>query len=658
MTINKQKMQTFLDHLYSIDFKERPVTISKFLSDRQFLGNFLEGGRAVYPVWKESLTEVMCEDSKYLVILTGAIGTGKTTAAVWGLAYVIYRILCLKNPWKYFGLASGGKLAIPFFNLTKTLGASTSYQLLHSYMTNSSWFLKHGHIRGKEDIWLDIPIFEYILASPYARGFGTLGQNVITGIMDEVDSPNESEKQKRRVLDAYNNTSRRFISRFVDPQSGETLGKLFIVSSKQETVSFLSTFIAERKGSPEVYVKDIAIWEAKPDTQYSGKKFHVMVGDVYTPAKVITSIKELQEAQKLEFRIIEVPIEYKEAFIVDVIGSLRDLAGVSVESSRMSKLFSSEQVLENCYDKSKIDPVKKPTILVGLHDNIDLMNFVDFSKIRVPKKYPRYIHCDIAYSGEGDALGLGISSVSGWMKVNQQLADGNIEERKMPVVETDFVLRIKGKPGDQIDFSAIRRFILDFRLLGFKIGKFTADHRAMSTDTLQILENAGISTGYLSLDKTPEGYLLFRDLVIQKRWICHKDKYLHFELSNLDYDTVKNKIDHPDKIMKIVFLQDGDTREIVMKGSKDKADGLVGSVIGALEDIKIPPDVEVIRNLMGKAIKSVVPKLGITRMSDVEFMKDGGLRITKKKSEVEEIDTAKTSTAKTIKNMFKKIQNG
>ena len=657
---NSDKVSTYLEHLYSLDFKERPVSVSQFLDDPNFLGRSTEGGKVVYPVWRQSLIEVMGEDSKYLPIFTGAIGVGKTrAAAAYGIPYVMYRILELRNPWAYFNLAPGGKLSVVFFNLTKGLGSSTGYQIFQSHLLNSPWFLKRGTVRGIKTPYLDIPIFEYVLASPHVKGFGTLGKDVIAGVLDEVDSPDESENSKLKVLEMYNSTSRRFTSRFVDPMSGESLGKLFLVASKQETVSFLNIFIVERKDSPEVYIKDISIWEAKPVTDYCGEKFYVMVGDAYTTSKILQTDKELEEAQRSEFQVVAVPVEYRESFVQDLNGALRDLAGISVTSSRASKLFSSEQILEDCYDKSKEDPVRKATIMVGLKDRVDLVRYIDFTKIRVPKNYPRYLHCDIAYSGEGDALGLGMSSVSGWMKINKQLPGGNIEERKMPVVETDFVLRLKGKPGDEIEFACVRRLVLDMRLMGFNIRKFTADLRLMSADTRQILINAGIDADYLSLDKKPDGYLLFRDLVRERRWVCHKDSYLHFELANLEYDTKKNKIDHPEKVVKLVFLKDGDSTEVVIHGSKDKADGAVGSVEGALENVEVPPDREVIRNLVERIMKPPVslPVTGIAKLPEIEFLEEKGLGLVKREK-AKETEEHVSDKVKTLRNIFKKIRDG
>ena len=47
------KMQTYLDHFYSLDYKERPVSVDRFLDDPHFLGNSTSKGQDVYDVWRK-----------------------------------------------------------------------------------------------------------------------------------------------------------------------------------------------------------------------------------------------------------------------------------------------------------------------------------------------------------------------------------------------------------------------------------------------------------------------------------------------------------------------------------------------------------------------------------------------------------------------------
>jgi len=593
--VSNNTIHSYLDHLYDLDYKERPVPMKEFLSSPKFLGNVTSKGKTVLPIWKTVLDDISREDGKYIIILTGAIGTGKTVTAVEAVAYVMHRILCLKDPFAYFNKTGGGKMAIVFFNLTKTLGEGKGFNLLQSYLLSSPWFRSHGIVCGSEkNRRIDFPIFEYKLASPQAQGFGFVGADVIIALMDEVDSQIASEPQKLRIMAAYEATVRRFVTRFV--YDNQSIGRLFLVASKQEKLSFLNTFIIKMHGAKEVYIVDIAFWEASDISNYSGEKFKISLGDTFFPPKILRLEEDVKEAIDRKFKIIDVPIEYMDDFERDIVGALRDLAGISITQLRTTKLFASESVLTACYDKDRQDPVRVQTIEVGLRDDVNLLNYIDLSRIKVSRNIPRFIHVDIAFTG--DALGLGMSCVSGWMKVNSMRADGTFATVKKPVVETDLSMRIKARHGDQIPIHKVHQLILDLKnVCRFNIVGCTFDLRIASITSMQTLELAGIKCDSLSLDKSPQLYRGFKDVVNEGRWTCFYDPFLHFELSNLEDDPVKNKIDHPKEVSEVVILDDGSTKELVLSGSKDKSDGTVGSVMNALDKCTTPPDAEIMRKL-------------------------------------------------------------
>ena len=575
------QIKTYRDWAIATSYKEVPVDIMTFLCDDLYLGKSTSNGRAIFDVWKLKLREMFSDDEKFIIVLTGAIGIGKSYIASIGVAYVMYKILCLRDPWQFFKLADSGKFNISFFNLTKTLSASRGFQNIHNLLLRSPWFLTKGvqTTEGGEP-FLDIPQFSYSLGSPYSKGFGNIGEHVIASLMDEVDSPTESDKQRIRVLKAYESTMRRFESRFLDTKTSTTLAKFFLVSSKQDEMSFLEVFVEQMKHSGKVYVADIPLWEAKSPKSYCGIKFFFIVGDQYIPPRMTDSKEEADKAVIEGFRIVEVPIEYKEYFERDMIGAARDLAGISVKGFRKSKLFAAERFLSDCYDPTKIDPVAMPTVMIGLKDEVDIINFVDITKIRRPKTNPRFIHYDMGLTG--DAFGLACSSIVGWDDQIMEKEDGTFSKIRVPVIETDFALRLKAKEGDEIPLHKVRKFILDLRARGFNIKKVTADLRLLSADSLQILKNAGIDADYLSVDKDIQHYLNFRNLVYEKRWKFHKQPFLHFELKFLEVDKDKGKIDHPEQVKDIELLEAGGYQEVVMKGSKDLADAVCGSIASCI----------------------------------------------------------------------------
>jgi len=640
----RKKLETYLNYQYDLLYTERPVSIHEFLSNDYYLGKLTGGGKAIYPVWQKELKNIAREDSRYLTVLTGAIGVGKTGSAILGMIYIMYRLLLLKDPWAYFGLKPGGKMSVVFFNLTKSLGESEGFNLLQSHLLKSPWFLERGIVTGHTYPKMIFPLFEYKLGSPYAKGFGTISSSVILALMDEVDSPTESDKQRARVLKAYENTVRRFESRFVI--DGRSLGRFFLVASKQEQMSFLNTFIIKMQNSKKVYVVDIPIWEAKPATNYSGKTFPVVIGDLYTPSRILGPEDNIEEIIKSGFKIMKIPIEYRDDFVRDIVGALRDLGGVSVSYVRKSKLFPSEKFLVNCYDPTKKDPIKKLTVVVGFNDNVNLLDYFDLSNIRIRRIIPRYIHVDIAFSGNGDALGVGMSCVKGWKKETVEAEDGTFKTIKLPVVETDFALRLKAPPGDKIPLNKVRKMIIDLKnVYGFNIALCTFDHKAMSEDSIQILTRAGIKCDYFSVDRSPEAYRGFRDLVKEERWVCHRNEYLHFELVNLNDDPVLNKVDHPDEVANIEFLEDGNTREIVLKGSKDISDGVCGSVSNALKNCETPPDVEFMKKVFD-GLKNVSSK----ERDGSALLIDTCLNKSEKK-----VEEKKNKAIDSFKDLFKRI---
>lgn len=568
-------------------YREKPVDPIVFLRDDKYLGKATRNLKAIYTGWLDVIVEIFRNDTRYQVVFTGSIGVGKTTIAVYCIAYILYRILLLRDPWFQFQKADIGKMAVSFFNLTKSLSNSKGYMTLMSALSRSEWFKQNGMIvRETRDMTVDIPLFEWALSSPYAKGFGTVSKDVIAGLLDEVDSPTESAGSRKRVLQAYESTIRRFESRFV--LDGTSIGRLFLVASKQDELSFLDVFIEEMKSTNKVIVFDKSQWDIFPKTYYCGIRFPVSVGDAYNPPKILTTEADKLREIKEGYKIIEVPIEHKFDFERDIVGALRDLAGVSVKGLRKYKLFPSERFITACFDETKPDPVAIPTYNTGLLDEVPWINLVDMAKIRLPGNVPRCIHLDISFAG--DAMALACSGICGWIEADIEKEEGTFVKEKVPIVETDFILRVKARDGDRIPLHQMRRFILDLRAAGLNVAKFTADLLLASEDTMQILTKSKIETEYFSVDKDIKGYVGFRDLVFERRWICHEHAWLFFELKNVEFDRDKNKIDHPDKVKDIEILGDGTFREMVMNGSKDVADAVVASVHQCILMAKVPFD--------------------------------------------------------------------
>ena len=82
---------------------------------------------------------------------SGAIGLGKSTIACAGMAYILHKLLCLKNPAKYYKLTKGSRIGIALFNISLSASYGVGYAKLQAMLQNSPWFLARGELRGLKD---------------------------------------------------------------------------------------------------------------------------------------------------------------------------------------------------------------------------------------------------------------------------------------------------------------------------------------------------------------------------------------------------------------------------------------------------------------------------------------------------------------------------
>ena len=104
-----------LEDLKYSDYEEIPVDIMTFISEERYLGRGLyivdeftgERKCTVFPYWLNVLKDIFPDNvsTKYnTVILTGSIGLGKSFIAVICQLYLLYRMMCLKDPYQFHQL--------------------------------------------------------------------------------------------------------------------------------------------------------------------------------------------------------------------------------------------------------------------------------------------------------------------------------------------------------------------------------------------------------------------------------------------------------------------------------------------------------------------------------------------------------------------------
>ena len=156
--ITKTGSSSKLDNILNEDWDEIPVDIHTFLHDKRYLGNALydnEQRFTIFPYWESKLEEIFPDNisTRYnTIILTGAIGLGKSTIAVICLLYLLYRLLCLKDPYLYYGLQPIDKISVSFMNITLENARGVSGDKMNQMILSSEWFMSHGTMKGTSNL--------------------------------------------------------------------------------------------------------------------------------------------------------------------------------------------------------------------------------------------------------------------------------------------------------------------------------------------------------------------------------------------------------------------------------------------------------------------------------------------------------------------------
>lgn len=564
--IAEQGKSSLLETLYDLDYDERPVDFIQFITDDAYLGKTTRNGEFLYPFWRQEINKIYSLPDISEVAFSGSIGIGKTTAAVLAMIYHLYKIMCMKDPQAFFNLSPGSEITYAFLNNTLSSSYGVAYKTFQAFIQESPWFLKHGKIAGRTTPeYYPEKGFGFIVGSKPQH---TLGKHVICAIMDEVSfAPGQNVSyEKSKIMDVYTNIRRRMESRFM--VEGRNYGMMFLVSSKATESSFLEAYIADqvKKGYP-IYVVDQPLWKVKP-AAYSGKMFKVAVGNKYVPSRVIADgspedIKARCEAAvQMGLKVIDVPVEHRQAFDQNLDKALQDVAGIS--TSVVTKTFSIEKILK-CKHPVYTNPFRSEVVTIGVDDKLKLQDFFDESLLPDEiRSAPIFIHLDASVSG--DRTGLSGVGIVGTKEVTQYSADFEAE----PVVSEElvyqqvFTVGIQAPSDSEISFEKTRQFCYYLRdEVGLNI-KYISTDGFQSVDTRQILKVKGFETGYTSLDRSPDGYDGLKSAISDQRIILLQGcQELDDELSDLERDNMTRKYDHP------------------VGGKKDEADSLAGALLDA-----------------------------------------------------------------------------
>lgn len=537
------------DSLLKEDYEEIPVDIEVFLRDKKYLGNGLindEGKFTVYPYWVDTLKKIFpdpLQPAQYNTLaLTGAIGLGKSFMAVLVMLYELYRMLCLKNPYTYYGLQPIDKITFAMMNITLDASKGVAWDKMQQLLQSSEWFMNHGTVSGNVNVEWNPPKGIELIAGSLPRHI--LGRAVYCAFLDEISfQPNQDvEKQKEKAKELVSAASTRMQSRFMKGDKNPTI--LIIASSKRTQQSFMETFIHKRKEmeSKTTLVVDEPQWVIRNDKD-SNIKFKIAVGNKFLQSEVIplnATPQDLQEYRNRGFNLLDVPIGYYEQFVEDIDKSLQDIAGISTTSS--SRYISGVRLKEVKTPQLK-NPFERDIIEVGNAENDTAQYYNFFNMENVPqnmKEKPLYVHLDMSISGDKT----GIAGV--WIKGSKPHVEGEPESRD-GLFQLAFSVSIKAPKGYQVSFEKNRQFIYWLKEQGFNLKGVSAD-TFQSYDLLQALQARNIPTEIISVDRLTDRvclpYQFFKNVIYEKRIEMYDSTLLTEEIIGLERNNNSGKVDH------------------------------------------------------------------------------------------------------------------
>lgn len=481
---------------------------------------------------------------RHLYITDGFNVTHNSEIAVTVGLYLMHRLMCLKNPYQTLNLKPTEQVAFAFMNITKGLAENIGVTKFQNTVQSSPWFMSRGTITGRTNLMWNPPEFINLIVG--SQSSDVIGQAIYYCFFDEISfiKNMDVEMQKKKAIDMIDTAVGGMKTRFTNKGKNPTL--LVLASSKRSEKSFLEEHIKKKAETDNLgtLIVDEPVWNVRPASEYSGKRFWVALGNRFLNSEVlpedITSV-ELEIWQGKGYKLISVPIEYLANFKEDIDRALCDFAGIS--SSELTTYISGVRLMD-CVNKEIENPFTKEIIDVG-NSSSDTAQYYDFFDIsKVPKELmtrPLYIHMDMSISGDKT----GIAGV--WIVGKKPPEEGQPASKEL-FFRLAFSVSVRAPKGQQISFEKNRQFIYWLKEKGFNIKGITTD-TFQSCDTGQSLKAKNYNYDVLSVDRvSPDHichpYQYFKSTIYDKRIEMFQDHLLIEEITGLERNSSTGKVDH------------------------------------------------------------------------------------------------------------------
>ena len=536
----------FMEVLQDSHFVESPVDVRTFVEGDEYLAqpklseiqyDIVEAMSQIYRL--EDLQDIMgaVDGAKHYkkytkneLILQLGKGSGKDFVSTVACAYVVYKLLCLKDPARYYGKPSGDAIDIINVAINAQQAKNVFFKGFKTKIERSPWF--GGRYYSKADsIEFDHSITVY---SGHSERESHEGLNLIMAVLDEISGfANEvgtGNDQGKTADNIYKAFRASVDSRFPD------LGKVALLSFPRYPGDFISQryddvvlekevitkthkFILNDELPEEMEGNSLEItWDE--DTILSYKYPGVFA--IKRPTWVVNPTRKIDD--------------FKTSFYTDLGDAMMRFACVPT--------YSSDAFFKQIQKVREAMSVQNP-----LDTN---RRFLENFRPDPDKIY--YVHADLAQLH--DKCAVAIAHVDKWVNI-QVIKD---YEQVAPIVVVDAVAWWEPKVEGPVNLSEVKQWIQNLRRLGFNLGMVSFD-RWQSFDIQNELKQVGIRTETVSVAK--KHYEDMAMLVYEDRLVMPSIELLFEELTELKI-VKQNRVDHP------------------RKKSKDLADAVCGAIFGAI----------------------------------------------------------------------------
>ena len=538
------------------DFEERPVEIEEFVTSPDFLNLprlseiQYQMVRAASQIYKEHTLISLYGEEKGRqrfnetyneIILQIGKGAGKDYTMSIAMVYIVYLLICLKDPSLYYGEVPGNHIDLINIAINGEQAKNVFFKYVKAHLKRCAWF---------EDRYKITPVSvefdkSITLYSGHSEREAFEGLNLFMAVLDEIsgfalesNTGNDRANTAQATYDTYRDS---VDSRF------EEFGKVIMLSfprfeddfiqqkykaaiKEMDTILRSYTFKIEPDLPDGTEGNELTItWEEDHIIRYARPR----VWALRRPSWDVRPDRDIES--------------YKTSFFNNKGNALGKFA--CMPSNLETGFFKNIEAIEAVFSgKNGVD-----------EDG----NYMPWFKPQRGVDY--YIHVDLAQLHDHCAVAM--AHCEKWVNVDI----GNATGEPYPYIVVDCVRWWTPTKEKSVDFADVRAFIVSLKRKGFNVVLTTFD-RWNSHDTMKYLtEQHGMETEKLSV-ALPH-YQDFQTIMYDYRMDGPDIKLLKTELGQLML--IKGKVEHP------------------RSGSKDLSDAVCGAVFNAAAYAEKPEDSEV-----------------------------------------------------------------